>query len=289
MLSPPADLSTDDIRVALRAGWGTEAVTIAYRAVGFGSHHWAVTDAGGTRWFVTADRATAHLEPALRTAIALRDAGLEFVVAPERTGGGNATQPAGQGYLLSVYPHVDAEAGHFGRHRTADKPDVYAMLARLHATPAPTAEPLDLGLPGRDGLQKARREVGDGPYGRSSNALLHDRGELIDELLEQYDRLRETLPSRDQWVVTHGEPHPGNVMRAADGLRLVDWDTVRLAPKARDLWHVDDRPAYAFFRLRWRLSDIAGYAHDLSVPHPDTADTSAMFGYLRECLAHEDA
>jgi hypothetical protein len=88
-------------------------------------------------------------------------------------------------------------------------------------------------------------------------------------------------------VVTHGEPHPGNFVRTREGLRLVDWETARLAPVGRDLWLVDDRPAYGFFKLRWRLADIASFAAELSAPHADTEDTSAIFGYLRECLAYE--
>jgi spectinomycin phosphotransferase len=285
VLSAPRDLDTGDLRAALTAGWGIAPATIDYRGVGFGSHHWAVTDADGSRWFVTADRATGHLEPALRTAIALRGAGLEFVVAPIPTSGGTATHAAGKGYLLAVYPHVDGEAGHFGPHPAADRPAMHAMLARLHATPAPTAEPFDLDLPERDDLRRARETIGDGPYGRRANALLVEKGRLIDDLLDEYDGLSETLPPAGEWVVTHGEPHPGNVIRTPDGLKLVDWDTVRLAPRERDLWLVDDLPAYAFFRLRWRLSDIASFAHDLSLPHAETEDTSASFRYLRAALA----
>jgi thiamine kinase-like enzyme len=40
------------------------------------------------------------------------------------------------------------------------------------------------------------------------------------------------------WVVTHGEPHPANVIRTPGGLKLIDWDTVQLAPAERDLWMV---------------------------------------------------
>jgi spectinomycin phosphotransferase len=285
MLTAPPDLSTDDIRAALATGWGLGADTIVYRPVGFGSHHWAVD---GNRWFATADVATPHLEPALQTAIALRAAGLEFVVAPVPTIQGTATQAAGARYLVSLYPHLDGESGDFGTHPPADRPAIRSMLARLHGTAAPAAEPLDLDLPARDGLRRARLTTGRGPYGVRSKALLTAQGDLIDALLAEYDRLRATaLPSPDQWVVTHGEPHPGNIMRTPDGLRLVDWDTVRLAPAARDLWMVDDRPEYAFFNLRWRLTDLALAATDLSVPHTDTEDTSTIFGILRECLAYE--
>jgi spectinomycin phosphotransferase len=207
------------------------------------------------------------------------------VVAPIVTRSGAATQPAGKGYLLAVYPHVDGTAGDFGPHDPDDKTEIYGLLDRLHATKASTAEPLDLELPLRDELHAGK--VGDGPYGQRSHDLLRDRRGLIDDLLVEYDRLKGTLPPRDEWVVTHGEPHPGNFMRTREGLRLVDWDTVRLAPRERDLWLVDDRPAYAFFRLRWKLADITVSARDLSLPHSNTEDMSATFGYLREYLAYD--
>lgn len=45
--------------------------------------------------------------------------------------------------------------------------------------------------------------------------------------------MRDTTPG---WVVTHGEPHPGNVIRTSHGLRIIDWTTVQMAPPERDLW-----------------------------------------------------
>jgi len=287
MLSAPADLSTSDVRAGLASGWGINSVEAAYRPVGFGSHHWAVTDDAGRRWFVTADVAGPWLEAALRTAAELRASGLEFVVPPVISSTGRATHPVGRRYLLSVYPYVDGESGDFEEHRAEDVEPLKALLARLHATTARNAEPLDLDVPQLDDLVRARATTGDGPYGERARALLTARSAKIDELLADYDRLRVRLPGRDQWVVTHGEPHPGNILRAADGLRLVDWDTTRRAPAARDLWQVEDRPedaAYAFFRLRWQLADISSFAAALSVPHTDTEDTSAMFGYLGDCL-----
>jgi aminoglycoside phosphotransferase (APT) family kinase protein len=48
--------------------------------------------------------------------------------------------------------------------------------------------------------------------------------------------------SSDSWVVTHGEPHRGNVIRdPRGGVYLVDWDTTLIAPRERDLRMVLDR------------------------------------------------
>jgi hypothetical protein len=54
VLTPPPELPEGALVSALARGWKVTA-SIAYRPVGFGSHHWEVTDAGGSRGFVTAD------------------------------------------------------------------------------------------------------------------------------------------------------------------------------------------------------------------------------------------
>ena len=39
-------------------------------------------------------------------------------------------------------------------------------------------------------------------------------------------------------MITHGEPHPGNILRSRGRLLLIDWDTAGVALPERDLWHV---------------------------------------------------
>ncbi len=96
MLTPPDGLTEDVLVPLLERGWQVTVNSIAYRAVGFGSYHWEVTDAAGTRWFVTADElhdkrpsrgepldaAFGRLRASLSVARALHDDGCAFVVAP---------------------------------------------------------------------------------------------------------------------------------------------------------------------------------------------------------------
>src|SRR5438270_624686 len=68
-------------------------------------------------------------------------------------------------------------------------------------------------------------------------------------------------------VTTHGEPHPGNLIRTHDGFALVDWDTVAAARPERDLWMLDDstgeaRAAYQHLSGR-ALDPLALDAHGL--------------------------
>ncbi|WP_240918071.1 phosphotransferase [Phycicoccus sp. HDW14] len=94
-------------------------------------------------------------------------------------------------------------------------------------------------------------------------------------------------------VVTHGEPHPGNAVRTATGLVLVDWDTARRAEPERDLWLVaaradldvvaryEDLTAGAVERSRlrarerrWGLADVASFVPDLLAAEHAGADTA---------------
>jgi spectinomycin phosphotransferase len=126
----------------------------------------------------------------------------------------------------------------------------------------------------------------------------------VTELLALADRLSADVAGRAaDWVVTHGEPHAGNVMRTAEGHLLVDWDTVALAPPERDLWmvvdgsakdmtsytdatgHIFDRVAVDFYRLTWDLNDLAAYIHELRSPHGYGDDTVMAYEGLTRCVS----
>jgi spectinomycin phosphotransferase len=99
-------------------------------------------------------------------------------------------------------------------------------------------------------------------------------------------------------VVTHGEPHPGNVITTTRGLVLIDWDTVGLAYPERDLWMFADDDAllahYAqltgrrldgraieLYDLGWTIADLAVDLAALRVPHVEDEDTAHAWEVLR--------
>ena len=111
---------------------------------------------------------------------------------------------------------------------------------------------------------------------RLAHDLLAPHAATLAEVVRAYDDLVEaTSDSRCATVVTHGEPHPANVMLVSGTFVLIDWDTVALAAPERDLWMVapggDDRfdryeavtghhvdPAtMTLYAVRWYLDDIA--------------------------------
>jgi len=91
-------------------------------------------------------------------------------------------------------------------------------------------------------------------------------------------------------LLTHGEPHPGNVMRSeSGGWLMIDWDTAPAAPPERDLWDLTpgDGPALRpglveLYRLRWDLVEVAGGLARLRQPHGATADDDETWADLEE-------
>jgi phosphotransferase family enzyme len=333
MRDKPAGLAETELMAALTEGWGIEPHSVGYLPVGAGSYHWSVVDQRGTAWFVKVDDlgvedagrddAFDRLGRSFGAALALRrDAGLDFVLAPTQTLTDTAVWRLTSRYALSVFPMVAGAAGHFGAHRPEDRVEVIDLLAELHeATPivVDTASRADLVLPGRDKLEEALRgldrEWTGGPYAEPARKLLSAHAGHVQELFVDFDRrVAQVRSTAAAWVVTHGEPHPGNIMRTPAGLRLIDWNTVQIAPPERDLWmltpalahmlgddpvgDVDDvlvrytrttgrtvTPAgLALYPLWWQLADIAIYVDELRRPHGSGEDIAASWTYLTNYL-----
>ncbi|MFC7328469.1 phosphotransferase [Marinactinospora rubrisoli] len=321
MQDRPADLDELALRHAL-TGWGVDAAELAYVPVGFGDHHWSVADTTGRRWFVTvADLANkAHcgttppaalrgLRAAMDTAAALEDpAGHDFVVAPVRDANGETVRPLGTRYAVSVFPFADGTAGDFGDVLPpADRERVIDLLADLHRRTPPTATPLhEPRLPTRDELERALaqpdRPWRGGPFAEPTRRLLAENAAGLHRSLKEFDALiAEVHGRRPRLVVTHGEPHPGNLLRAGERFRLLDWDTVGLAPPERDLWlaatgpadldryadasgHRPDPAALALYRLRWALDDLATFVEWFRAPHERTPDTEVAWSGCTETV-----
>jgi spectinomycin phosphotransferase len=307
----PDELEFESLLEPLRDCWGIGVAIVNYAPVGGGSYHWIVADHAGGRHFVTVDdldnkgwfggtreAAFDGLLAAFDTAFALREHGLEFVVAPLRTSDGASLVRVSPRYTLSVFPFVDGEAGQFGEYTASERAVVVPLVAALHQAPV-TARRLDLALPLREALAGVDQPWDSGPLAEQGRRLLGRNTAVIDALLALYDRLGAGVAS-DGWIVTHGEPHAGNLIESR---LLVDWDTVALAPPERDLWMpVDDDPEAAsrytqetgreldpdaldFFRLRWDLADLASFTATLRAPHTDNADTRKAYEGLAIILS----
>jgi spectinomycin phosphotransferase len=317
--APPEELESSALIDFLADGWDLDFETVDYAPVGGGSYHWVANDLEGRRSFVTADDLDQKpwlgdrrdstfdgLRRAFDTAVALRKSGLGFVVAPMLSTRGESLRRIGPRYTVALFPFEDGETGTFGRYETAERPALVTILARLHGASVvgSVANRVDLELPGRRRLDAALRELNQtwsgGPLAEPARKLLVPRAGDLAELLALSDQLAVEVARRStDWVVTHGEPHGGNLMRVGESYVLVDWDTVALAPPERDLWmlvdddeeaargyadatgHELDAAALSFFRLRWDLADVASFSDLLRSPHEQTEDTEWAYDALK--------
>jgi spectinomycin phosphotransferase len=319
----PEGITERDVARALADGWGIPAGALRYAPVGGGSYHWVAGDEPGERHFVTVDdlddkgwlgQTRSAVFAGLRTAMGAalwlrREVGLGFVLAPVPALDGQAVRPLGDAHAVAVFPFLPGSPGLWDEPLPGPELDeLVAVLAALHRVdPAAVRLPQrGMGLSWRGDLEVALRELGrpwtcGGPFTEPARALLAGAAGPVRRGLETLDRWASG-PAADL-VITHGEPHPGNVIRIAGGIVLIDWDTVALAPPERDLWMVAtetgdelhryteltgrpvDATALEFYRLRWALDDISCFVRDLRAPHQRTAGAEHAWDSLELTIA----
>jgi len=331
VLTPPPDLDETEVARLVRDAWGLPLQRCRYLAEGMGSHHWLGSDAAGVdRWFITADRVrTPHAAEELQacfTVVRSLAEQLPFVLGPQAATDGSVTRPAGpdRSLLVSVRDYLPGESGQFG---VFTRPEIRFMvlraLAAMHALPVP-----DL-LPRWQpetyaGIRSALDEKDSswalaGPHAEAARQLVLTNAGSLARRLDDFDARSVDLLSHRHDVISHGEPHAANVLVLDSGhpsggldrpIALLDWDTVRAAPRERDLavalpgagsvelpaatrvyleasGDIDDvdHDVIALFREEWALNDIDVTLTELRAAHGDTADTQAALQILGTYVA----
>ncbi len=294
MKEAPAGVADAEVLTAVRAHWLPAAVHVTHLPVGFGAHHWRAETADGPALFVTLDalgprHSLTSLRSAYAGAAALAGSGLGFVVAPLVP----YAVAFGDG-ALSVTPWLSGPV--VGDGDVVDAAGDAAMLSRLHSS-TPGAIPVWAPLVPADLAASLRPRLtaswDTGPYGPAARDALLTRIDAIEGWTTSYHRLASVALTRP-WVPTHGEPHTRNQVRLPDGgVGLVDWESLKLAPRERDLRGIveagrgdlvdADASMLEMFDLEWRLDEISQYSAWFAAPHSGTAsDQEAFAGLLEE-------
>jgi spectinomycin phosphotransferase len=322
---PPLDLDELSLADAVARSWHLDVGQLRYIPKGFGSYHW-LAETPTHKYFVTVDDLNTKpwlgaspdstfegLEVAYDAAVALhRQADLSFVVAPIPQHSGGAALRLSQRYALTVFPFMGGEPGVWGDPiGQTDRERLLRQLAELHrSTPLAASRGLRHGhaLPGRAGLESALDDLDrpweGGLFSDLARRELADHAATVRQWLTVFDHLAGLVEDAgDEQVITHGEPHPGNLIRTEDGVLLVDWDTVGVAPPERDLWMLDDgspntlapyteasgrsvdAAAIRLFRLAWRLSEIVAFTALFRSDHERNRDTEKSWRALSQSLA----
>ncbi len=308
------EIRDSDVAAALARQWALTVQDMSYLPVGFGGYHWRAVDQTGSRWFVTVSDLASPWVPDLRAAMQTAawlatEAGLGFIVAPVPTRAGQVVGSLDTRHALTLFPYLDAAPSHFEDPiDDRDRATIIDMLASLHtAIPhgiqVPT-RPLELTT--RQAIDQALGSLGvpwtGGPYAGPGRDLLARYERPLRQALARFDGLLDRVrEAGGPYVITHGEPHPGNLLRTRAGLCLIDWDMTALARPERDLWWVIsgdqdaaryswrtgwtvNQDALALYRLRWDLDDAAGFLSHIRGPHQRTADTLMTWTELQKTL-----
>jgi spectinomycin phosphotransferase len=292
MLLPNPEIDERALAGLVAARYGAAPTRLAFAPVGGDGWHYRCPPF----WVSVRRDRQGHCPAAYRAAGELRDAGLDFVLAPLPDATGRIVHRLGR-FPVVVLPLVEGATLFEAGLRRGEAEQIHGMCLRLHAARGATplaAETFD--LPFRDelrsGLERALHAGPHlGPYAEALRDLIARNRSRILAMLAETEALAvacraDPLP----FVPTHGEPDHGNVLRDTAGrLYLIDWGELRLGPPERDWASLEGlglapparAPFMRFYHLRWDLGEIAEYTARFAAPHPGNAEDDDRWGELR--------
>jgi spectinomycin phosphotransferase len=325
MRDAPKTLPGSIIVERLRLDWNIDPSELRYVPVGGGSHHWIAVTAN-EKWWITADdlKKQGHRLESTSNAIfeSLKAAYLTvaelhgtfpFALPPIRDLGGEVLRRVRHDWALAVFPYIEGTTAGPGEWDDAALAERAARLVgQIHAAvPPASVRRWSFVLPHRRTIQQAFEQLCEpwelGPYAERTRVLLASARPRVETLIARYQALASTVAGdqSQSWVLTHGEPHSANFLVGTAGeLYLIDWDTVKLAPRERDISglpiereavltayqseagdHFVREEAIELFGLRWVLDEIGEYVRRFRRPHEGDADDQASWETLSEYLA----
>ncbi|HEY1012973.1 MAG TPA: phosphotransferase [Herpetosiphonaceae bacterium] len=315
----PSPIPVETLRAAALEGWGVRLEWLEFLPLGADPASWVYRGETADGPLLVKLRGGQPNEAGLALPRALRDAGLEQIVAPLAGVGGRLWVPVADARLM-LYPFIAGRPGAEGGQTTAQWREFGALVRRLHDAALPPAvaallaeerlepawEPALAGIAAAIEHAPANDEIG-GEF----RAIWRERQPLIDQLRRQAAELADELRRRPApLAVCHADLHTWNTLIDDAGrLWLIDWDTAVLARRERDLMFVVggiakglvspadteaffagygpaelDPAALAYYRHAWALQDIAGFSEELAAPaSPDGAGENrrAAFRWLK--------
>ncbi|MFG2869691.1 aminoglycoside phosphotransferase family protein [Streptomyces sp. NPDC048338] len=297
MLLPPDHVDSEELRIAVEAGYGRSVGSLEFQPLGEDSWAFVADDL----WISVRRDLRGHVPGAYEAAALLRDAGLDRVLAP-LTGTDGSVVRTVNGSPVVVFPRVDAAQTDPGTVSEEEFDAIVGMIGRLHTVRVPADLPAeDFSLSFAADLEAALDFAdGPGPSGglpARLHRLLADHRADLEELCAERGELAARHGSdrglAEGFGLTHGEPSAPNVLRAADGFLLADWGGAMWGPPERDWFHVRRtfgraphcRPeVLRFYEVRWILSEISEYATILRDAPAENLETSAMWRRLTRYL-----
>lgn len=315
MLEPP-DLSEDLIVARLHEAYGLQGAAVTFLPLGadVNTAVYRVRTKEGERYFLKL-RCGPFDGRSVTIPHFLHAQGIRAVMAalPTLTGPlWTSLEP----FHLMLYPWVEGRDSFEQPLTDAQWRELGVALRQVHQAPLPPA--LHQGMPveayAPDWREQVRRWLVDGaaygaadPVASDLAAFLAQRRAEIEGMVERAAQLAQGLTARSlPLVLCHADLHAWNLLVGDDGsLTIVDWDTLLLAPKERDLmfvgagiggvWHYPreaalfyegygavavDAVAIAYYRYERIVQDIAAYCEEIFLTPPGGADRAQSLRHL---------
>ncbi|MCC6804240.1 MAG: aminoglycoside phosphotransferase family protein [Anaerolineae bacterium] len=177
----------------------------------------------------------------------LYDQGIRQVIAPIPTVSGQLWTPLGD-FALTVSPFVEGRDAYEVDLSDDQWVEFGRALKAIHEAELPPIvtdriRREDFSAEWRERVRRYLRLIEESHFGdpvaAAVAAFLHDRRELVERLVGRAEALGAARPRRSlPFILCHADIHAGNLHIDAGGqVYIVDWDTLILAPKERDLMY----------------------------------------------------
>ena len=271
MLEKP-DLQDEKLVSCLRNGYGLEIIQLAFLPLGadVNTAVYRAVDEDGTPYFVKL-RGGVFDEVPVAIPRFLSDQGIGQIIAPVETAAGQLWTHV-DAFTMSLYPFVEGRNGFEVQMPDRHWLELGAALKGIHTAVLPGAlreriPQETYGSHWRDMVRtfqaSAEERAYDEPVAAEVAAFLRSRRGIISDLVGRAEELGKALQGRSlECVLCHGDIHAGNVLIGADGtLYIVDWDTVSLAPKERDLMFIGAGIGGVWKNAHEEVMFYEGYGH----------------------------
>ena len=247
----------------------------------------------------------------------LSDQGISQIIPPLATGAGQLWGSLAE-FKVILYPFVEGHNAYEVHLSDQHWRDFGRTLRAIHTLTPPPA--LLNGLPRETFspqwremvkmfLAQVETEIFADPVAAEVAALLRIKGDEIRALVERTEQLASLLQTQPRpFILCHADIHAGNTLIDTKGaLYIVDWDTLLLAPKERDLMYAGggqfagrrspqeeerlfyqgygpteaDPAGLAYYRYERIVQDIALYCEALLLSDEGGEDREQSLYYLK--------
>ncbi len=248
-MASKCDLPDKEIIQCLWDNYGIDVVILSFLPLGadFNTAVYHVVARNRENYFLKL-RSSEFLEASVSVPKYLADLGIEQVIAPLTSKTGKLWINIAA-FKAILYPYIEGCNGVEARLSKTQWGQFGATLKKLHSVAIPSS--ITKGVP-REAffpkwresvkafLERVESEVFDVPIAAKMALFLKSKSVEILKIIERTEELAITLQKQPfDYVLCHADIHGWNlIIDKEEALYIVDWDTLILAPKERDLMFV---------------------------------------------------